>query len=313
MTKLVLWLGAWVCIGAAWLVVMPRETRAKAWHYTHSAIPSIVLLLFPLSPEPLRGAAELYLLTGAVILVLLLATWMIGQARHNHSVMDIAYPLVVVIVTMFAFMHAPAESRVHATVLLALVVLWGVRLLSHTLRTNLRVEQQPYAGLRARFGKRWPLWSLFSVYLLQGTMLWIFCASIVFAMSAPQARFGVLDACGTAVWIVGFLFQTVGDWQLKQFKSDAANKGRLMQRGLWNLTRHPNYFGETLMWWGYFLFALQHPWGWLAVIGAAYTHWFMAYGSAIPGNERHMRKTRPEYEEYASRVPRFWPRLTTRS
>ena len=67
------------------------------------------------------------------------------------------------------------------------------------------------------------------------------------------------------------------------------------------------------MWWGYFLFALQHPWGWLACIGAAYTHWFMAYGSAIPGNERHMRKTRPEYAEYASRVPQFWPRLTTRS
>jgi steroid 5-alpha reductase family enzyme len=216
---------------------------------------------------------------------------------------------MILVVAGYALFRGPTGVSPHAGLLFALVFVWCARLVGHASSTNMKVEQEPYANLRRRYGARWPLWSLFAVYALQGAILWVWCATIVMAMSAGDGRLSVLDLIGLAVWGVGFFFQAVGDWQLKQFKRDPANRGKLMQSGLWSLTRHPNYFGESLMWFGYFFFALQHPWGWLTIVSPIYVTWFMGYGSAAPGNERHMRKTRPEYAEYARRVPRLFPRL----
>jgi len=305
-------IGTWVLIGIAWLLAMPREARAKGWHYAHAFAPLVPLLLYLVAPTSARDAAALFLLSGALMLAFLVCAWALGQRLRNHSVMDIAYPIIIMAVVGFSFSQSPSRSSTQAVMLLVLSATWGLRLVAHTHRTNFRIEQQPYASLRRRFGRRWPLWSLFSVYLLQGTMVWFWCAPIVFALSAGETRFTSLNIVGVAVWLLGFFFQSVGDWQLKRFKSDPVNKGKLMQQGLWALTRHPNYFGESLMWWAYFLFALQHPWGWITILAPIYTTWFMGYGSAVPGNERHMRKTRPAYEDYAERVPRFWPRLTVR-
>ena len=143
--------------------------------------------------------------------------------------------------------------------------------------------------------------------MLQGVLCWVWSAVLVFAFAAPNQHFTPLDGVAVAVWLVGFVFQAGGDRQLARFKRDPANKGKLFQGGLWSLTRHPNYFGEAVMWWAYFLFALAHPWGFITIVSPLYATWFMASGSAAPGNERHMRKTRPDYEDYARRVPQFFP------
>lgn len=296
-------------LAAAWLVSIPRDFRAKRWHYVHIALIAAPILAAAWALPPIDAALDTFLMSGGVLLGLCVATWMIGSVLRNHSLMDIAYPLMVLGVAAFAFSRSASGFSPHSLVLFGLVAVWALRLVSHAVRTNFTVEQEPYASLRKRYGPRWFTWSFFAVYALQGMILWAWCAAIVFAMSAPDGRLGPLDMLGVCVWAVGFLFQSVGDWQLKRFKADPANRGRLMQSGLWSLTRHPNYFGEAMMWTGYFLFALQHPWGWLTLFSPIYVYWFMGYGSAAPGNERHMRKTRPDYDDYARRVPRMFPRL----
>lgn len=299
-----------VALALAWLLSIPRDFRGKRWHHVHLLLIPLPILAAAFAPPPLAPALDLYLECGALILAMALAAWCIGSLAHNHGIMDIVYPVFVAGIGAFAFLRAPAPAGPHGQLLLALITIWAVRLVAHAWRTNFKIEQEPYASLRRRYGARWRRWSLFAVYGLQGAIVWLWSAPIAFAMTAPDARLSWFSAAGTAVWALGFLFQAVGDWQLKRFKRDPANRGRLMQGGLWALTRHPNYFGESMMWLGYAVFALQHPWGWLTLFAPAYVVWFMGYGSAAPGNERHMRRTRPEeYEAYARRVPRLFPRL----
>jgi steroid 5-alpha reductase family enzyme len=305
---LMIGLGCWLVLAVSWLAVLPSEASGKTWHYIHAAIPGVVLLIAYLAPPDLQPVVRIYLESAVVLFVCMTSVWFIGMRLANHGIMDIAYAVVSLIMTIFYFVFAgPITAR--KTVLLAMVALWTLRLLAHTMRTNFRVEQQPYAGLRKRYGARWAVWSFFSVYMLQGMMCWIWLSSQAFAMSVAAPGLTALDISGVAVWLVGFAFQALGDYQLKQFKASPQNAGKLMRSGLWSITRHPNYFGEAVMWTGYFLFALDHIWGWIAIVSPIYVAWFMCFGSAVPGNERHMRKTRPEYDDYARRVARFVPWL----
>lgn len=304
----------WIVLAGAWLLCLPSQASAKSWHYIHALIPGLVLLLAYLAPPALQDVMGVYLKGGLVVLICMSIVWLIGQALRNHGIMDMAYAVMGSVGAAYFFLVSPGGETPRKIVLLVLVLAWSVRLLTHTSRTNFRVEQQPYSGLRKRYGSRWTIWSFFSVYVLQGTMCWIWFASFAFAMAVPTRGLTVLDFIGIAFWGTGFVFQTLGDYQLKIFKSDPANAGKIMQSGLWSITRHPNYFGESMMWTGYFFFALDHQWGWLAIVSPAYVAWFMCFGSAVPGNERHMRKTRPDYDAYARRVARFvpWVRLPSR-
>lgn len=305
---------AWVILAVIWLLAMPADFRGKRWHHVHLLLIPIPVIAAALVPPPLGQTIELYARCGALVAVMAVVAWSIGGMARNHGIMDIVYPVFAAGIAAFVFIQAGEVAGAHARLLMALVTIWALRLIAHAARTNLRVEQEPYATLRRRYGRRWRYWSLFAVYGLQGVIVWLWAAPFAFAMTADASGLSWYSLAGTAVWITGFLFQAIGDRQLKQFKQDPANRGKLMQHGLWSVTRHPNYFGECLMWLAYAVFALQHPWGWLSLFAPAYVIWFMGYGSAAPGNERHMRKTRPEaYEEYSRRVPRLFPRLMRRS
>jgi len=299
----------WGVLALAWLFLMPADARAKGWHYVHAVLPFVALGLHAVAPASLRQPLGLFLAAGVLVFLIMAATWTIGEAWRNHGIMDVIYPLVPAAVGAFALYQAPGVPGAHTLVLAVLVAIWAARLVVHMVftRGNLAHEPEPYASLRRKFGARWPVWGFFSVYMLQGVMCWIWSAVLVFAIMAPDQRFAPLDAVAVAAWLVGFAFQAGGDHQLARFKRDPANKGKLFQGGLWSLTRHPNYFGEAVMWWAYFLFALAHPWGVITIVSPLYATWFMASGSAAPGNERHMRKTRPEYDDYARRVPQFFP------
>ncbi|MBB6014579.1 steroid 5-alpha reductase family enzyme [Aquamicrobium lusatiense] len=301
---------AWLALGVAWRLAMPREARGRTWNYVQMLLPGVVLALAQWGPPGLREPLGAYLFGGVAVVVLGALGWALGQALRNHSIMDVVYPALSFGVALATVLAATSEVNMRLTVLLGLMALWMVRLVFHVRGTNVAVEQEPYASLRKRFGPRWTVWSFFSVYMLQGVIIWIWCAPFAFAGIAGVATLQPTDWIGVAVWLVGFAFQAVGDHQMSAFKADPANRGQIMDRGLWGYTRHPNYFGESLMWWGYFLFALVHPWGWVSVVGPLYVTWFMGWGSATPGNERHMRKTRGEaFEAYARRVPMFFPRL----
>jgi steroid 5-alpha reductase family enzyme len=291
----------WGVAAIAWLLVMPADARAKGWHYVHALLPFVALGLYAVAPPLLREPLRIFLSAGLLVFLILAVTWAVGEACRNHGIMDVVYPIVPAAVGAFVLSQAPVAPGAHAIVLAMLVAIWAARLVAHMVLTrgNLANEPEPYASLRRKFGARWTVWGFFSVYMLQGVL--------VFAFTAPDQHFAPLDGVAVALWLVGFVFQAGGDRQLARFKRDPANRGKLFQGGLWSLTRHPNYFGEAVMWWAYFLFALAHPWGFITIVSPLYATWFMASGSAAPGNERHMRKTRPDYEDYARRVPQFFP------
>jgi steroid 5-alpha reductase family enzyme len=173
-------------------------------------------------------------------------------------------------------------------------------------------EDPRYARWRQRAGNRFWWWSYFQIFLLQGVIIWFWATPLALGMAAP-GPIGFWHTAGALVWLVGFVFEAGGDWQLTHFKRHRKDPSQLLNTGLWGLTRHPNYFGQTCMWWGYGVFALAHPWGWLSVFPLAYVTWFMNKGSATSLMERHMVKTKPGYAHYCATVPAFFPRLRLRS
>ncbi|WP_323035296.1 DUF1295 domain-containing protein [Pararhodobacter sp.] len=300
----------WLVFVVAWRLVMPKEARGRNWSYAHMAAPGVALGLYAIAPTALAAPVLAWLCGLLAMGVLGAVAWSIGQARTNHSIMDVAYPCISLGIALTTVLVAAPAFTLRLAVVLGLMVIWMARMVHHAYGTNVGTEQEPYATHRRRFGTRWPAWSFFAVYMLQGILIWIWCMPFAFAASVEGAAMRVTDWIGVVVWLVGFLFLVISDSQMNAFKSNPANKGGIMDRGLWAVSRHPNYFGESLVWFGYFCFALAHPWGWLSVIGPLYTTWFMGWGSATPGNERHMRKTRgAAWDDYVRRVPMFFPGL----
>jgi steroid 5-alpha reductase family enzyme len=150
--------------------------------------------------------------------------------------------------------------------------------------------------------------SLFTVFWLQGVLLWVISAPLLAAVHSDSPDgFAATDFIGAGVWAFGFAFEAIGDWQLARFKADPANKGKVMDRGLWRYTRHPNYFGDAALWWGYFIIAAGTDWGWATVFGPAIMTFLLVRVSGVALLERTIKKRRPGYEEYERRTSAFIP------
>lgn len=303
------WAGVWAIVAIVWIALAAREKRGRSWHVALALVPFAGIAAAAWGAPQLAAAAQLWLVMSLVLLAAVFAAWVIGTALRNHGVMDILYPLA----PLSAAVAGAALTGVDAFSLALLIpmAVWAGRLSLQTLGQNAHAEREPYASWRARNGSRWIWWSFFQVHLLQGVSIMIWILPIALAFSAPQPRPMWPAILGVAVWLTGFALQTVADSQLTAFRRDPANRGRLLDTGVWALVRHPNYLGEAVMWWGYAAFALAHPWGWLGVIGPLFATWFMGYASAAPYKERHMARTRPElWAAYCARTPRFlpWPR-----
>jgi steroid 5-alpha reductase family enzyme len=142
--------------------------------------------------------------------------------------------------------------------------------------------------------------------MLQGLFMLIIAAPVYFVNTAPAVRISLSDYLGFAIFIAGFIFEAVGDYQLKLFKKDPANKGKLMTMGLWSITRHPNYFGESLIWWGIALFALHYPGGWITLISPVVITLLLRFVSGVPMLEQKY-KGRPDWEAYKMKTAAFVP------
>ncbi len=237
-------------------------------------------------------------LPAAVLALYMLAWYAVSRVRKNRSVADIAWGFGFVLVVWVAAAQFGLRSVEHV-VALALVTVWGVRLGVHIARRNWNRPEDPRY---ARF--RYPLIQVFG---LQGVLLLaIACAPVILIASPVPSGLGWLRAAGVAVWLVGFAFESVGDAQLAAFLRDEKNRGRVMDRGLWRYTRHPNYFGEATMWWGIWLLAAGTPlWPWLVVSPVTITI-LVRYVSGVPMLERLM-DGKPGYAEYRARTSVFFP------
>lgn len=197
----------------------------------------------------------------------------IALLRHDNSVMDVFYGLIFVDVALTSFLFLSDRSAVPALVTL-LTVVWGVRLSARIfLKNRGKGEDRRYSAWRDEWMRRGRLYftlrSYFQVFLLQGLVIWVVSMPTVLVNSANALPFNVLVWAGLTLWIVGFLFEAIADFQLDQFLRNPENRGRIMTRGLFKFSRRPNYFGESLMWWGIATIAFAEPLHWIAYVSPA--------------------------------------------
>jgi steroid 5-alpha reductase family enzyme len=145
------------------------------------------------------------------------------------------------------------------------------------------------------------------VFAFQAVLAWVISLPLLGATTGIAQPLGWLDWAGTALWGIGFYFEAAGDWQLSRFKADPANTGKVMDRGLWRYTRHPNYFGDFCVWWAFYLLALANG-AWWSILGPAIMSYLLLRVSGVTLLERHIGKRRPGYADYVRRTSTFLPR-----
>jgi steroid 5-alpha reductase family enzyme len=251
-------------------------------------------------------AANALAVWGAVSLVWLLSLW-----RRDASIMDAFWGPGFVLVAGVTLALAGGAATGHALLLALLTALWGGRLGAHLLRRNLaHGEDRRYRAMREAAGDRWPLLSYAKVFLLQGAVMWLVSLPLQFGIAlSPAGALGhPATWAGTALFAFGFAFEAVADAQLWRFRRDPASRGRVMDRGLWRWSRHPNYFGEICVWWGLWLAATPAPFAALTVCSPLLVTFLLAKVSGVPMAERHMRDERPGYAAYVARTSSLIPR-----
>lgn len=244
--------------------------------------------------------------TALVVTAYFFAFFIIGTWIKNNSIVDMGWGIGFVLLAVYSMVRTGNYSLV-SILTTVMVTLWGGRLFYHIFKRNIgKPEDFRYANWRKEWGKWVIPRSLFQIYLLQGLMMMMIGFPIVLIHEKSGSEFGAFTALGTAVWLIGYFFEVVGDAQLKAFKSDPDNKGKLMTTGLWALTRHPNYFGEAVMWWGIFIVAVSVGVSWIAVISPITITYLLLFVSGVPMLEKSMEK-RPGFEAYANRTNKFFP------
>jgi steroid 5-alpha reductase family enzyme len=241
-----------------------------------------------------------------VILIYFLVMFVIAQAIRNNSIVDMAWGPGFVLVTLFAYFSSD-RLTMRGTVALILITIWGVRLAYHIVKRNWgKPEDFRYANWRKEWGKWVIPRAFFQVFMLQGIFMFVVVLPVLLIQSSNMPGFGILEAVGVFVWLAGFFFESVGDRQMREFKSDPGNKGKIIETGLWKYTRHPNYFGEATMWWGLWLIAIPVPYGFLGIISPITITFLLLFVSGVPMLEKKYRG-RPDFEAYASRTNAFFP------
>lgn len=247
-----------------------------------------------------------FLVLGAVLLAYMGAWFIVSILRQRNDVADVAWGLGFVLMAWFSFSYV-ADSGLRGLLVCALVSVWGVRLAWHIHARNRGKGEDPrYLAWRQEWGRWFYVRSFVQVYLLQGALLFLVVMPVLVINRSMGPALGLLDLAGLLVWVVGFYFESAGDAQLARFLKDPANKGKLMQSGLWQYTRHPNYFGEVTQWWGIWLMALSAPLGFVSIIGPLTITFLILKVSGIPMTEKRMAE-HPDFAEYKRRVSAFIP------
>ncbi len=243
----------------------------------------------------------------AAAISLMVAVWALSLVKRDASIVDAFWGLGFVLVAWVYYALAPEGGR--RLVVPLLVTLWGVRLSGYIAwRNHGRGEDYRYREMRERWGPSFPLASLFVVFGLQALILWVVSWPLAAAQRGPAPVWPSWpELAGAALFAIGFLFESIGDLQLAWFKSRPENRGQVMDRGLWRYTRHPNYFGDALVWWGLWLVALAVPGAWWTVVGPLLMTFLLMKVSGVALLEQKLRETRPAYRDYVERTSAFFP------
>lgn len=241
----------------------------------------------------------------AAILAVAIATWIVSLVRADVSIVDSVWgPLFLAAAIAYAFTVPQPGPR--TPFVLAFVAVWALRLAGYiTWRNHGEPEDRRYREMRKRNDPGFAFKSLYLVFGLQGLLAWIVSISLLAAIASPEPL-GVLDYAGAALWFGGLAFEATADGQLARFKANPDNEGKVMDGGLWRYSRHPNYFGEFLVWWGLYLIAVAAG-GWWAIVSPLLMSFLLLRVSGVTLLEKDIGERRPAYADYRARTNAFFP------
>lgn len=240
---------------------------------------------------------------------LALATWAVSLVRHDASLVDRVWAILIAGAGLVYLALLPAPQTARGLCMALIGSAWALRLCIYiTWRNWGHGEDRRYQAIRARNQPNFGFKSLYLVFALQAVLAWIVSAPFLPGMAAERSL-GLLDALGAALGLFGFVFEAVGDAQMARFKADPANRGQVMDRGLWRYTRHPNYFGEACVWWGIWLMAIGGA-GWSgawSIVSPLLMTWLLLKVSGVRMLESDIDERRPAYRDYIERTNAFVP------
>ena len=248
------------------------------------------------------------LIAAITIAIVMVGTWLLSLALKNASIVDIVWGLGFAITSWVLAATVDGNSG-RQTLLAVMVGLWGVRLGGYLAKRNIgHGEDWRYKAMRKKKGPKFGLISLVTVFGLQGTLMWVVSLPVMFGNGDATPGVGPIAVMGICLWATGFAFESIGDLQLAKFKRNPDNAGKVMDQGLWSLTRHPNYFGDALLWWGIGLVGAETGSGVIGLVGPLVMTVFLLRVSGVPMLERSLMKRREGYADYVARTSGFIPR-----
>lgn len=232
------------------------------------------------------------------------AGWLLSLVRKDVSIVDSMWSIMFAIAAVVYLLATEPGPR--ATLVMLLVTLWAVRLAGYiTWRNWDEGEDYRYQRIRANNEPNFAFKSIYIVFGLQAALAWIISLPLMAAISGSRP-IGIIDLAAVVLWVVGFVFEALGDLQLAQFKANPENRGKVLQTGLWRVTRHPNYFGNACIWWAFFLFALSAG-GWWSIVSPLLMTFLLLKVSGVAMLEKDIGDRRPDYADYVSRTNAFFP------
>ena len=247
-----------------------------------------------------------------IVIIYFTIFFIVAQIKKDNSIIDIAWGLgfVLIALTTLLINKNSGDRQIIITILTAI---WGIRLALHIFIRNLgRGEDYRYKDMRERMKNNYFINTYFKVFLVQAFFMMIISIPIIFINSSPASSLNIIDIIFIIIWLIGFVFESVGDLQLLIFKKNPDNKGKIMRYGLWKYTRHPNYFGETVQWWGVFLLSLISPISILTIISPITITTLLLRVSGVSLLEKKY-KDNVEYQDYVKSTSSFIPSIPKKS
>lgn len=254
----------------------------------------------------ITGFTTTFLMTAIIVLSYMLVAFFVASGKENNGVADVAWGVgfIIAAFSSLSFNGVVTERKLLVSLL---VFLWGLRLSSYLwIRMHGKQEEWRHRARRAQWGRFASIRSFFQVFMVQGVLLLVVALPVIFVNTYSETGLGWLDLLGVLLWSAGFIIESVADYQLFRFKRSEKNKDRILTDGLWRFSRHPNYFGEALMWWGIFVIALSVPGGYATAFGPILLTLLLLRVSGIPVAERRFQGD-PDYEQYRKRTNAFIP------
>jgi len=248
---------------------------------------------------------QAWLVAGAAIAAVAVAAWGISVVRRDVSIVDSLWSLLFLL-ALLVYLAVSGTTGPRDWLITVMVAAWALRLSIYiTVRNHGEPEDRRYQAIRRNNEPHFWFKSLYIVFLLQGFLAWVVCLPALAAVSG-QTPPGPLDFAGLALWLVGMYFEVVGDWQLARFRRGKREAGAVLDTGLWRYTRHPNYFGEALLWWGVYLIALSAG-AWWTIFAPLLMTFLLLRVSGVALLEKDIAGRRPAYRDYIRRTNAFFP------